>query len=93
MSEVTASSAMLIDLPDELSAKAHQVPGLTSRLVHFIRMEVAMNERRQARYSSGAQTLVEKARDLAAANKAQGKDRATALAEFRANYDEIVKAL
>lgn len=83
---------MTIDLPDGLSAKAIQVPGLPSRLVHFIRMEVAMNERRQARYSSGAQALVEKARNLAAAKKTETVDRAAAMEQFRANYQEIVKS-
>lgn len=82
-----------IPLPAELSAKAREVPGLPERLVRFIRLEVAMNERRQHRHSPEALALVERARARVAERKAVGTERAVAMQEFHANYTEIINAL
>ena len=82
-----------IQLPAELSAKAREVPGLPERLVRFIRLEVAMNERRQQRHSPEALALVERARARVAKRKAEGTERAVAMQEFHVNYTEIVNAL
>lgn len=83
----------LIQLPAELSAKAREVPGLPERLLRFIRLEVAMNERRQQRHSPEALALVQRARELVEARKAEGTERAVAMQGFHANYAEIVDAL
>jgi hypothetical protein len=60
----TAMNATLhpfIELPADLSEKARSVPGLPERVLRFIRMEVAMNERRQQRYSPESLAVVKRA--------------------------------
>lgn len=93
MTTATANPPDLLELPAELSAKARQVPGLPERLLRFIKLEVAMNERRQQRYSPQTLTLVDEAYELVAKRKALGVDRATVMKEFHENYEEILKAL
>ena len=78
----------LLELPAELSAKARAVPGLPERLLRFIRMEVAMNERRQQRYSPEALAVVQRARALVEKRKAEGTDRAEAMRAFEQNFNE-----
>lgn len=46
---MSATATPFIVLPADLSEKARAVPGLQDRLLRFIKMEVAMNERRQQR--------------------------------------------
>lgn len=82
-----------VELPADLAAKAREVPGLPERLLRFIRLEVAMNERRQQRHSPEALALVQRARELAEKRKAEGTERAVAMQEFHANYAEVVGAL
>jgi hypothetical protein len=65
----------LVELPADLSAKALEVPGLPERLLRFIRMEVAMNERRQARYSPEVLDLLQRARRLAEQRRSAGESR------------------
>ena len=83
----------LIELPPELSEKARAVPGLQERLLRFIRMEVAMNERREQRYSPEARELVKRARALVDRRKAEGNDRAGGMKAFAQNFSEITEAL
>lgn len=83
----------LIHLPAELSAKAAAVPGLPERLLRFIRLEVAMDERRRQRHSPEALALVQRARERVAQREASGMDRAEAMRDFHANYAAIVEAL
>lgn len=83
----------LIELPAELSAKAQAVPGLPERLLRFIKMEVAMNERRQQRYSPEALALVKRAKVLSEQRKAQGVERAEGMKAFEKNFAEITEAL
>ncbi|MCB1225942.1 MAG: hypothetical protein KDK99_09055 [Verrucomicrobiales bacterium] len=83
----------LIDLPADLSEKALAVPGLQDRLLRFIKMEVAMNERRQQRYSPEALALVKRARAQAEERKAAGVDRAEGMKAFERNFAEITEAL
>ncbi|MBL9183341.1 MAG: hypothetical protein JNN17_14475 [Verrucomicrobiaceae bacterium] len=83
----------LIELPNELSEKARAVPGLQERLLRFIKMEVAMNERRQQRYSPEALALVKRARALAEKRKTDGIDRAEGMKAFDRNFTEITEAL
>lgn len=83
----------LIELPAELSAKAQAVPGLPERLLRFIKMEVAMNERRQERHSPEALALVKRARTLAEQRKAQGVSRVEGMKAFEQNFAEITEAL
>lgn len=54
MLALDATLTALLELPAELSVKARAVPGLPDRLLRFIRMEMAMHERRQQRYSPEA---------------------------------------
>ena len=88
-----ATLADLLELPAELSAKAREVPGLQERLLRFIRMEVAMNEQRQQRYSPEARAVVQRARELVEKRKAQGTERAEAMRAFEQNFSEITEAL
>ena len=88
-----ATLTNLVELPAELSAKARAVPGLPERLLRFIRMEVAMNERRQQRYSPEARALVKRAQELVEKRKAVGTDRAEAMRAFEQNFNEITEAL
>ena len=83
----------LLDLPAELTAKARDVPGLQERLLRFIRMEVAMNERRQLRYSPEAMAVVQRARDLVEKRKAEGGDREEGMRAFERNFREITETL
>ncbi len=83
----------LLELPAELSAKAQAVPGLPERLLRFIRMEVAMNELRQQRYSSEALEVVQRARELVEMRNTEGKDRTEAMQAFEQNFTEITKSL
>ena len=82
MSTLDATLTDLLELPAELSAKARAVPGLPERLLRFIRMEVAMNERRQQRYSPEALAVVQRARALVEKRKTEGTDRAEAMRAF-----------
>lgn len=93
MTTATANPPDLLELPPELSAKARQVPGLPERLLRFIRLEVAMNERRQQRYSPEALALLQRARERATKREAAGIGRDEAMRDFHANYSAIVEAL
>ena len=93
MSTLGATFADLVELPAELSAKARAVPGLPERLLRFIRMEVAMNERRQQRYSSEALAVVQRARAFVEKRKVEGTGRAEAMRAFAQNFTEISEAL
>lgn len=90
---MNATSNHVIELPADLSEKARTVPGLQERLLRFIKMEVAMNERRQQRYSPEALALVKRARVLAEKRKADGIDRAEGMKAFERNFSEITEAL
>ena len=89
MKALDASPTNLLDLPAELSAKARAVPGLPERLLRFIRMEVAMNERRQQRYSPEAVEVVRSARALVDKRRAEGTDREEGMRVFERNFREI----
>ncbi|MBE2282799.1 MAG: hypothetical protein IAE77_04995 [Prosthecobacter sp.] len=90
---MNATANPFIDLPADLSEKARAVPGLQDRLLRFIKMEVAMNERRQQRHSPEALALVKRARALAEKRKAAGIDRAEGMKAFERNFSEITEAL
>ncbi len=90
---MNATLTHFIELPADLSEKALTVPGLPERLLRFIKMEVAMNERRQERYSPEALALVKRARALAEKRKADGADRAEGMKAFERNFSEITEAL
>ncbi len=90
---MNATLNSLIELPADLSAKAQAVPGLQERLLRFIKMEVAMNERRQQQYSPEALALVKRARTLAEQRKAQGVNRVEGMKAFEQNFAEITEAL
>lgn len=83
----------LIQLPSDLSAKAREVPGLPERLLRFIRLEVAMDQRRRQRHSPEAIALLRRACERVAQRKGQGIERAVAMQDFHANYAAIVEAL
>ncbi len=93
MKSSDGSLTHLLDLPADLSAKAKAVPGLPERLLRFIRMEVAMNERRQQRYSPEAVELVRRARDLVEKRRAEGDDRDERMQAFERNSREITETL
>jgi hypothetical protein len=93
MKSSEGSLTQLLDLPADLSAKAKAVPGLPERLLRFIRMEVAMNERRQQRYSPEAVEVVRRARDLVEKRKTQGADRDEGMRAFERNFREITETL
>ena len=93
MKSSEGSLTQLLDLPADLSAKAKAVPGLPERLLRFIRMEVAMNERRQQRYSPEAVVVVRRARDLMENRKTQGTDRDEGMRAFERNFREITETL
>ncbi len=90
---MSATLSTLIELPGDLSEKARAVPGLPERLLRFIKMEVAMNERRQQRYSPEAIALVKRARTLAEKRMADGVDRAEGMKVFEKNFAEITESL
>ena len=83
----------LVELPADLSAKASEVPGLPERLLRFIRMEVAMNERRRQRYSPASLALVQRAKGLVEKRKAEGITREEGMRAFEQNFAEITEAL
>ena len=90
---MNATLTHFIELPADLSEKARTVPGLQERLLRFIKMEVAMNERRQQRYSAEALALLKRARARAENRKADGIDRAESMKAFERNFSEITEAL
>ena len=94
MSSGTRSFTDSIELPADLSAKAALVPGLPERLLRFIRMEVAMDERRRRRHSPEALALLQRARLRADAQPKSGDpDRVAAMNRFEDNFEAIVKEL
>lgn len=93
MKKSDGSLTNLLDLPAELSEKAKAVPGLPERLLRFIRMEVAMNEQRQRRYSPEAVAVVRRARDLVEGRKAEGTSREEGMRAFERNFREITETL
>jgi hypothetical protein len=82
-----------IELPADLSEKARSVPGLPERVLRFIRMEVAINERRQQRYSPETLAVVKRARELVEKRKAEGIDRDEGTKAFERNFAAITDAL
>ncbi len=93
MTTATANPPDLLELPADLLAKAAEVPGLPERLLRFIRLEVAMDERRRQRRSPEVLALMQRARERAAKRQAAGIERAEAMRDFHANYTAIVEAL
>jgi hypothetical protein len=83
----------LLELPPDLLARARAVPGLPERLLRFIRMEVAMNERRRQRYSPVSLALVQRAKELVEKRKAEGITREEGMRAFEQNFAEITEAL
>ena len=93
MTTMDATLNDLVELPADLSAKASEVPGLPERLLRFIRMEVAMNERRRQRYSPASLALVQRAKGLVEKRKAEGITREEGMRAFEQNFAEITEAL
>jgi hypothetical protein len=93
MKNVNTRLADLLDLLAELSVKAKAVPGLPERLLRFIRMEVAMDERRQQRYSPEALSLVKRARATVEKRKTEGISREEGMRAFEQNFSEITENL
>ncbi len=81
-----------IQIPEDIAARAEAVPGLTERVVNFIRMEVAQHEERQRRFSPETLALVERARLTAERRKAEGFNRKAAMAEFEERYLRLTEA-
>ena len=63
------------------------------RLLLFIRMEVAINERRRQRYSPASLAVVQRARGLVEKRKAEGITREEGMRAFEQNFAEITEAL
>jgi len=93
MTTATANPPDLLELPADLLAKAAEVPGLPERLLRFIRLEVAMDERRRQRRSPEVLALMQRAHERAAKRQAAGIERAEAMRDFHANHTAIVEAL
>lgn len=93
MTAVDATLTELLDLPAELSTKAKAVPDLPERLVRFIRMEAAVNEQRQKRFSPEAVAALQRARALVERRKAEGVTRQDGMKAFEQNFTEITEAL
>ncbi len=91
MNPVDEALRGLVELPPDLSAKALEVPGLPERLVRFIRVEVAMNEQRRARYSPEALALVQRARLLAEQRKSAGETREEGMWGFAQRFAAITE--
>ena len=90
---MSAALTPFIELPADLTEKARTVPGLQERVMRFIKMEVAMNERRQQRYNPEAVALVKRARALVAKREAEGVSREEGIKAFEKNFSEIIKTL
>ena len=80
----------LAEIPDELAAEAAQVPGLSKRLLSFLRAEVSQHRRRQSRYSAEAQQLAQASSEQACALKAAGMKPEEARAQFGKLYIEVM---
>jgi hypothetical protein len=93
MTSMAATPTDFLSLPADLSAKAQAVPGLQARLLRFIRMEVALNERRQQRYSPEARALVLRARERLVERKKTGMERTEGMRAFEQNFSDICDAL
>ena len=91
MNPVDEALRGLVELPPDLSAKALEVPGLPERLVRFIRVVVAMNEKRRARYSPEALALVQRARLLAEQRKSAGETCDQGMREFAEHFAAITE--
>ena len=83
----------LVDIPDDLAAEAAQVPGIHTRLISFLRAEIAQNRRRQRQHSEHAQDLVRQAHAEAEKLKAAGMTPEQARAEFSALHQEVMNQI
>lgn len=81
-----------IQIPDDIAARAEAVPGLSERVVNYIRMEVARHEERQRRFSPETLALVERARQTAEVRRAEGYNREAAMAGFEERYRRLTEA-
>jgi hypothetical protein len=84
------NASVLPELPPDLAARAAAVPGLSFRLLHFIRQEVALYERRQSRYSPHAKEIVRQATALAQASPMSEADKAEARRTFAARFETLI---
>lgn len=65
---------MILEIPDDLLAKAKRVPGLGERVARFIKLEVAQFEMRQKRFQPDTLALVARAQAKAEEKRALSFD-------------------
>ena len=81
---------VLPELPPDLAAKAADVPGLSTRLLLFIRQEVALHEKRQSRYSDQAKEIVRQAKVRAAEHPLTAAEKEEARRTFAQRYEHLI---
>ncbi len=74
----------------DLAAKAAEVPGLSTRLLLFIRQEVALHEKRQSRYSAQAKEIRRQAKEMAAEHPMSDEEKAEARRTFAQRYEHLI---
>lgn len=84
------SITQLADIPDDLAAEAAQVPGIHTRLISFLRAEIAQNRRRQNQHSEQVREIVKQAHAEAEKLKAAGMTPKEARAEFSALHKQVM---
>ncbi len=84
------SITQLADIPDDLAAEAAQVPGIHTRLISFLRAEIAQNRRRQSQHSEQVREIVRQSHAEAEKLKAAGMTPEQAWAEFSAPHKEVI---
>ena len=78
-----------LKIPDELLEQASRIPGLSTRVAQFIKLEVAQYEQRQERFRPATLALVARAQEHAAERQATGIDRDEVMESFKHRIESL----
>ncbi len=78
-----------LKIPDDLAAKASQIPGLSERVARFIQLEIIQYEQRRKRFHPETLDLIAKARRNAEALQAAGHN----VDETKQSFDQHLREL
>ena len=84
---------MTFDIPAEVQSEVVGIPGLDMRVALFLRHEAQLERVRRERHSAEAREIAERAMRGAEADKAAGRSREDAFAEFRKLHTEVTEQL
>jgi hypothetical protein len=79
----------VLQIPDELADEARSIPGLTERLMRFIKLEVRRHQLREQRFGQETLEMVALAKSRASAQISMGFDQAAVSDELMHLWEEF----